>query len=86
MPTYNGDNPHELLAIMHGDQDNANFTDYRALIKSTTSSGVAHELEFVKNHLGREYFSRLNEMGKISDITDPHDAGFRPLTVTGLYA
>ena len=77
MPTYNGDNPHELLTIMHGDQDNANFTGYRALIKSTTSSGVAHELEFVKNHLGREYFSRLN---------DPHDAGFRPLTVTGLYA
>ena len=86
MPTYNGNNLHELLSVMHGDPSSANFTNYRTLIKNTANSGDASELEFVKNHLGREYFSRLSEMGKASDITDPHGAGFRPTTVTGLYA
>tara|TARA_B100000287_G_scaffold1976_1_gene1948 strand:+ start:397 stop:657 length:261 start_codon:yes stop_codon:yes gene_type:complete len=86
MASYSGDNPHELLSIIHGDTDIANFTDNRLLIKSVCDVNVPHELEFVKNHLGREYFRRLSQMGKSADITDAHDAGFRPLTVAGLFA
>tara|TARA_Y100000401_G_scaffold103843_1_gene95162 strand:- start:285 stop:548 length:264 start_codon:yes stop_codon:yes gene_type:complete len=87
MPAYTGNNPAELLSVMHGDTDTSFFiTGYKAKITSLIASGDATEVEYLKNHLGREYFRRLYEMEQTAYITDPYDAGFRPTTITGLYA
>ncbi len=85
MPAYTGNNPAELLSVMHGDTDPSFFiTGYKAKITSLIDN--TNEVEYLKNHLGREYFRRLYEMEQTSYITDPYDAGFRPTTITGLYA
>lgn len=87
MPEYTGISPVELLSVMHGDTDTSFFiTGYKAKMTSLIDNTNPTQVQYLKDHLGREYFSRLNEMGQSSYITDPHDAGFRPTTITGLYA
>ena len=87
MPAYTGTSRTELLSVMHGDADVSFFiTGYKAKITSLIDNTDPTEVEYLKSHLGREYFSRLSEMGQSVYITDPHDSGFRPTTITGLYA
>jgi hypothetical protein len=87
MPAYTGINPAELLSVMHGDTDVSFFvTGYKAKMTSLIDNTDTTQVRYLKDHLGREYFSRLSEMGQSVYITDPHDSGFRPTTITGLYA
>lgn len=87
MPEYTGNNPMILSSLIHAETD-ADFlaTGYKAKITSLLDSGNAAHLSTLKNHVGREYFSKLYELGKSASITDPYDSGFRPTAVTGLYA
>ena len=88
MPLYTGSKPMDLSSAIHGEVSGAAVFAHKAKIVSLLDSGNAAHLSTLKNHVGREYFRKLDQFGLTGSayITDPHDAGFRPTAVTGLYA
>lgn len=80
------DNRYLLQSELH-QQIESGFlaTGYKPLITGSLDSGNGDDAFFIKNHIGREWFRRLAHHGLNSYITDPYDAGYRPLTITGLY-
>ena len=82
MAIYNGNNPMILQSMIHQEVNTGELaTGYKALITTLVNTGVSQELQLLTNHLGREYFRRQFNSNLASYITDPYDAGFRPLTV-----
>ena len=45
----------------------------------------AQDRQILMNHIGREYYRKLNQFGLTPTNMDQLDAGFRPMTLTGLY-
>ena len=84
---YTGKNPMILQSIIHSETDSGTLaTGYNSQITGLLNSGDNSDLDIWKNHLGREWFKRLNSEGLSSYITDSYDEGFRPVSITGLFS
>ena len=89
---YTGTNAMELQSLMHQDFNSTFFVSgYKPRISGLLDSGAVGDYLTLTNHIGREYFKKLSNMGLANEpyssyITDGYDAGFRPSTVTGLYS
>lgn len=85
--SYTGNNPMILKSYIRS-ETNTGFlaTGYRPLITGVIDSGSNADLDIWENHLGREYFRRLYNEGLSEYITDEFDVGFRPISISGLYA
>jgi len=84
-PTYNGEGKTTLLNMIHSAPDKAELTGYKPYITGVLTSGDAADDSFLRNHLGRVYYSSLHYAGLDSLIGDSVDGSFRPITLTGLY-
>ena len=84
-PTYNGEGKITLLNMIHSAPDKAELTGYKPYITGVLTSGDATDDAFLRNHLGRVYYSSLHYAGLDSLIGDSVDGSFRPITLTGLY-
>ena len=84
-PTYNGEGKTTLLNMIHSAPDKAELTGYKPYITGVLTSGDAVDDAFLRNHLGRVYYSSLHYAGLDSLIGDSVDGSFRPITLTGLY-
>ena len=84
-PTYNGEGKTTLLNMIHSAPDKAELTGYKPYITGVLTSGDAFDDAFLRNHLGRVYYSSLHYAGLDSLIGDSVDGSFRPITLTGLY-
>ena len=84
-PTYNGEGKTTLLNMIHSAPDKAELTGYKPYITGVLTSGDATDDAFLRNHLGRVYYSSLHYAGLDSLIGDSVDGSFRPITLTGLY-
>ena len=79
----------ELNNQIHAVRNQAEMTSKLGTFKSNIKTSlVAGESEsYYMNHTGRELYRKLNNFGMesaITDIGDDHDAGFRPVTATGI--
>lgn len=89
---YTGVDPMELQSLMHQDFDTGFFvTGYKPRITGLLDSGAVGDYLTLTNHVAREYFKKLSNMGLANEpytsyLSDSYDAGFRPSTVTGLYS
>ena len=84
-PTYNGEGKTTLLNMIHSAPNKAELTGYKPHITGVLTSGDATDDAFLRNHLGRVYYSSLHYAGLDSLIGDSVDGSFRPITLTGLY-
>ena len=84
-PTYNGEGKTTLLNMIHSAPDKAELTGYKPYITGVLTSGDATDDAFLRNHLGRVYYSSLHYAGLDSLIGDSVDGSFRPITLPGLY-
>ena len=86
-PTYNGEGKTTLLNMIHSAPDKAELTGYKPYITGVLTSGNAADDSFLRNHLGRVYYSSLHYAGLDHLITDEVDSSFRTIsmTPTGLY-
>ena len=84
-PTYNGEGKTTLLNMIHSAPDKAELTGYKPYITGVLTSGDATDDAFLRNHLGRVYYSSLHYAGLDNLIGDSVDGSFRPITLTGLY-
>ena len=84
-PTYNGEGKTTLLNMIHSAPDKAELTGYKPYITGVLTSGDAADDSFLRNHLGRVYYSSLHYAGLDNLIGDSVDGSFRPITLTGLY-
>ena len=86
-PTYNGEGKTTLLNMIHSAPDKAELTGYKPYITGVLTSGNAADDSFLRNHLGRVYYSSLHYAGLDNLITDAVDSSFRTIsmTPTGLY-
>ena len=84
-PTYNGEGKTTLLNMIHSAPNKAELTGYKPYITGVLTSGDATDDAFLRNHLGRVYYSSLHYAGLDSLIGDSVDGSFRPITLTGLY-
>ena len=84
-PTYNGEGKNTLLNMIHSAPDKAELTGYKPYITGVLTSGDATDDAFLRNHLGRVYYSSLHYAGLDNLIGDSVDGSFRPITLTGLY-
>ncbi len=76
-----------LQSMIHQEDNTGELaTGYKALITGLIDTGVSDELQLLTYHLGREYFRRQYNAGLSSYILDTYEAGFQPITVTGLYS
>ena len=87
MAIYTGNNPMILQALIHQEFNTGELeTGYDALITRLINTGDSDQLKLLVNHLGREYFRKQYNAGLSEYILDTYDAGFRPITVTGIYS
>ena len=86
-PTYNGEGKTTLLNMIHSAPNKAELTGYKPYITGVLTSGNAADDSFLRNHLGRVYYSSLHYAGLDHLITDEVDSSFRTIsmTPTGLY-
>ena len=84
-PTYNGEGKTTLLNMIHSAPNKAELTGYKPYITGVLTSGDATDDAFLRNHLGRVYYSSLHYAGLDNLIGDSVDGSFRPITLTGLY-
>jgi len=86
-PTYNGEGKTILLNMIHSAPNKAELTGYKPHITGVLTSGNAADDSFLRNHLGRVYYSSLHYAGLDNLITDAVDSSFRTIsmTPTGLY-
>lgn len=83
---YQGNNPMMLSQIIHSETDTGFLaTGYKPQITGLLSTGNIGDEAVLRDHVGREYFRALYHHDLSDYITDDYDAGFRPLTFTGLY-
>lgn len=84
---YTGNNAMMLSQIIHSETDTGFLaTGYKPQITGLLETGNIGDEAVLRDHIGREYFRKLHYNGLDSYITDDYDAGFRPLTFTGLYS
>lgn len=84
---YQGNNPMMLSQIIHSETDTGFLaTGYQPQITGLLSTGNIGDEAILRDHIGREYFRALYDHDLSSYISDDYDAGFRPLTFTGLYS
>lgn len=87
MAIYTGDNAMILCKAIKGEPDSGILvSDYKFQITGILDSGIVADQKILKNHVGREYYKRLFQIGLTSYIKDNYDAGFRPDTFTGLFS
>lgn len=88
------DNAGILQSEMHQNFDSVEFTGvlgYKFFITGLLDSGNAADIDNLTNSIGREYYRKLNNFDITGSVPssniyfDELDAGFRPLTLTGLY-
>ena len=84
-PTYNGEGKTTLLNMIHSAPNKAELTGYKPHITGVLTSGDVADDSFLRNHLGRVYYSSLHYAGLDNLIGDSVDGSFRPITLTGLY-
>lgn len=86
-PIYNGEGKTALLNMIHSAPNKAELTGYKPHITGVLTSGNAADDSFLRNHLGRVYYSSLHYAGLDNLITDAVDSSFRTIsmTPTGLY-
>ena len=82
----------DLQNRIHVSMDSGNFmtvtagdTKFQSQITGMLDSGNAQDRQILMNHIGREYYRKLNQFGLTPTNMDQLDAGFRPRTLTGLY-
>jgi len=78
----------EIHSSFTEDQIRNVHTEIQGLFPDT---GNLAELSYLQNHIGREFYRKLDDLDISDNIfaielfgPDPTDAGFRPLTFTGL--
>ena len=69
----------DFMAVSVGD------SSYQSCITGVLNSGITFDESELRNHVGREYYKKLDLFGLSPTYKDQLDAGFRPLTLTGLY-
>ena len=81
-----------LKSAMHQSQASGDFmtvsagdATYQSQITGFLSTGISADQLELTNHVGREYYRKLNDFGLTPTYTDQQGAGYRPLTFTGLY-
>ena len=75
----------QIHAIKSENEMNTKLSSFKSNIKSTLDAGEPES--YYMNHTGRELHKKLSNFGmesEIASIGDLHDAGFRPLTATGI--
>jgi len=63
----------------------AGDSSYQSQITGLLNTGVQADRVELTNHIGREFYRKLNQLSLTATYKDQLDAGFRPLTFTGLY-
>ena len=69
----------EFMLVTAGD------SSYQSQITGLLNTGLSYDRAELTNHIGREYYRKLNQFGLNPTYKDSLDSGFRPLTFTGLY-
>ena len=75
----------QIHAIKSQNEMSTKLSSFKTNIKNALIAGQSES--YYMNHTGRELYKKLSNFGMESDITsigDLHDAGFRPLTATGI--
>ena len=81
-----------ILSEIHSSFTEDQIRNLHAEIKAFfPTTGNLQELSYLQNHIGREFYRKLDDLDISDNIfvvelfgPDPTDAGFRPLTLTGL--
>ena len=76
---HSSTNPNEFIATSAGDDS------FQSQMTGLLDTGNANDVAELTNHIGREYYRRLDQFGLTASNPDELDSGFRPLTFTGLY-
>ena len=83
----------KLQDRIHGSSDPSGFmatgvgdNSFQSQITGLLDTGNAYHVQELTNHIGREYYKKLDLHNLTPTKKDQLDAGFRPLTFTGLYA
>ena len=83
----------DLQGKIHSSTNSGDFmatgvgdNSFQSQITGLLDTGDANHVAELTNHIGREYFRRLDQFGLTPSNPDDLDVGFRPLTFTGLYA
>jgi hypothetical protein len=63
----------------------AGDSTFQSQITGMVATGNAYDAQELTNHIGREYYRKLDQFGLTPTNKDDLDSGFRPLTFTGLY-
>ena len=63
----------------------AGDSSYQSQITGLLNTGLQPDRKELTNHIGREYYIKLNQLDLTPTYEDQLDAGFRPTTFTGLY-
>jgi len=76
-----------LLSTIHQENNTGMLaTGYTAQIQNYITGNGEFESGYAKNHILRELNRKLSNYGLSGYIYDPVDAGFRPITLTGILA
>ena len=78
MSTYAESGIRDLQDEIHASTDTGVFM-------TVTAGGNFYHAQELTNHIGREYYRKLDQLGLTPTNMDELDSGFRPLTLTGLY-
>ena len=76
---HSSTNSGDFMATVVGD------SSFQSQITGLLDTGNANDVAELTNHIGREYYRRLDQFGLTASNPDELDSGFRPLTFTGLY-
>jgi len=63
----------------------AGDSSYQSQMTGLLNTGVEADQRELTNHIGRAFYRKLNQLSLTATYKDQLDAGFRPLTFTGLY-
>ena len=92
MPLTGFSNYNDLQSVMHQSQVSGDFmatgagdNSYQSQMTGFFNTGLSVDRQELENHIGREYYRKLDQFGLTPTYTDTQDAGFRPLTFTGMY-
>jgi len=74
-----GTDPTVYMTVTAGD------STFQSQITGMLDTGNAYQARELTNHIGREYYRKLDQFDLTPTNMDDLDSGFRPLTFTGLY-
>lgn len=60
-------------------------SSYQSQMTGLLNTGIDADRQELTNHIGREFYTKLNQFDITATYKDQLDAGFRPTTFTGLY-